>query len=116
MIKPEQGGSFYDDFADNEAPVIEQKPLVREVGWQSPKKVNERYRDSLPDHVKDSMRSEQKDESSAGYWRMFTAQNPDGSFEQSVNLRFGGREAIGGMFREKKIEYVNLYREMMGSM
>ena len=116
MIKAEQGGSMY-DFIDNshEAPVIEQKaPLVREQNWQSSN--NERFKRDLPDHVKDAMNTEQKDESSMGFWRMFTNQNPKGSFEQSVNIRFGGREAIGELFREKKAEYITLYRQIMGEM
>lgn len=111
MIKAEQGGSMYDFVGDNhEAP--QQKE--REVGWQANREdMSKPYVNREPPRH-EAMEIEQKDESSAGYWRMFTNQIPKGSFEQSVNIRFGGREAIGGLFREKKIEYVKLYKSMMG--
>jgi hypothetical protein len=108
MIKPEESGSLY-DFVDNNhtAPVVEKAPLVREENWQSSN--NERFKRDMPNPSD----IEQKDESSGGYWRLFTQQMPKGAFEQSVNIAFGGREAIGGLFREKKVEYVKLYKSMM---
>ena len=85
---------FMDD--DYSAPVAEQaEPLVREVNWQSSN--NERFK-----RAPDTNEPEQKDESNMAYWRMFTHQMPKGSFEQSVSIKFGGREAIGERFREKK--------------
>lgn len=108
MIKAEQGGSMYDFMSsDHEAPVIEQKPLVREVNWQSSN--NERFKREMPNPVE----TEQKDESGMAFWRMFTQQIPKGAFEQSVNIRFGGREAIGVEFKSKKIEYVKLYKSIL---
>jgi hypothetical protein len=110
MIKAEQGGSFYDGFAGNEAPT---QPSRREEGWQANREnMSEPYvnRDT-PKH--EPVEIEQKDESKLAYWRMFTNQMPKGSFEQSVNIAFGGREAIGGLFREKKVEYITLYKKLM---
>jgi hypothetical protein len=105
----EDNGSLYDQFIGHSAPAIEQKaPLEREVNWQASN--NERFKREIPNPVE----TEQKDESGMAFWRMFTQQIPKGSFEQSVNIRFGGREAIGEQFREKKIEYVKLYKSIMG--
>jgi len=112
MIKAEQGGSMYDFVGDNhEAP--QQKE--REVNWQANRDdMSKPYVNTAP--KVNPVEIEQKDESNMGYWRMFTNQMPKGAFEQSVNIRFGGREAIGGLFREKKVEYVKLYKQLLGEM
>ena len=102
--------SFYSQFSDtHEAP--QQKE--REAGWQANREdMSKPYVNTAP--KVNPVEVEQKDESSIAFWRMFTGQIPKGAFEQSVNIRFGGREAIGELFREKKIEYVKLYKKLMG--
>jgi len=116
MIKQEDSSSMYDFMSsDHEAPEAPQ-PRERVAGQFANREdlstpyVNREAPKVIPVEL------EQKDESSISYWRMFTRQIPKGSFEQSVNLAFGGREAIGGLFREKKIEYVKLYKSMMGDL
>jgi hypothetical protein len=104
--------SFYSQFGDGAAPEAPQ-PRERVAGQFA-----NREDLSTPYVNRDAPKCnpveiEQKDESKLAYWRMFTNQMPKGSFEQSVNIAFGGREAIGGLFREKKVEYVTLYKKLM---
>ena len=97
-------------FDKHEAP----QPKERAVNWQANRdNTSEPYINREAPKV-NPVEVEQKDESSVAYWRLFTRQMPKGAFEQSVNLAFGGREAIGCLFREKKIEYVKLYKKLLG--
>lgn len=100
--------SFYSQFGGNEAPEVECK-FANRPDMTKPY-VNREAPNIEPVEI------EQKDESKMAYWRMFTQQMPKGSFEQSVNIKFGGRESIGGLFKEKKIEYVKLYKKLMGEL
>jgi hypothetical protein len=106
VINPEDKSSMYDFMqSDYQAPEVECK-FANRPDMTKPY-VNREAPNVEPVEI------EQKDESAMGYWRMFTRQIPKGSFEQSVNIAFGGREAIGGLFREKKVEYVTLYKKLM---
>jgi hypothetical protein len=136
MIKAEESSSMYDFVpsshqapqatekpvreGDNyipKAPVAEQKaPLVREVNWQSAEKVNERYKDSLPDHVKESMTVTQKDFSYYAFQRFIFRHPPRDNFESQINIahkeRFGVM-ASGFVFQEERDKYIKFYRSMM---
>lgn len=96
---------------------IEQKPprerTVNQFANRAPDD-NKYNNKTTPVHAKESLRVEQKNESDIAYWRMFTRQIPKGEFENSVNVRFGGRDAISPDFRGKKIEYVELYKSTLG--
>jgi hypothetical protein len=102
--------SFYSQFGDTEAPPQRERTVGQFANREnlSTPYVNREAPKVNPVEV------EQKDESEAAYWRMFIRQLPKGELEQSVNIKFGGREAIGELFREKKIEYVKLYKSMLG--
>jgi hypothetical protein len=111
MIKAEQGGSMYDFVSDDhEAPPQRERTVGQFANREN---MSEPYVNREAPKV-NPVEVEQKDESSIAFWRMFTGQMPKGAFEQSVNIKFGGREAIGELFREKKIEYVKLYKQIMG--
>jgi hypothetical protein len=111
MSAPEEGGSLYDQFSGNQAPE-QPKRLVREVGWQSAEKVNERYRDSLPDHVKESMTVTQADHSYYAFTRFAFGHPVRDNFEQQVNKQFGVLEKDFN-FKQKREQYILLYREIM---
>lgn len=139
MIAPAETGSLY-DFVDNDysapvnevmqSPMVEQKAVracdsdvpqapkapVREENWMANREPgdNKYNNKDLPRHVQDAIApGEQKNNSVMAFWRLFTQQKAVDTFEDSVNLRFGGRDAIGALFREKKIEYVTLYKQIM---
>ena len=107
------GGSFYDNFGSHEAP---KQPKEREPGWQANREnMSDPYvSKDLPRHVIESMQTAQENHSDAAYWRLFTSQMPKDTFKNSVNSRFGGREAIGVDFRGNKPVYINLYKSLMG--
>ena len=104
-------GSLYDQFSGHEAPAVEpREPLEREVNWQSSN--NERFKRDLPDHVRDAMSTEQKDNSYYEFDNMVFGRNPKDSFGKSVNRTFGGLTK-GFDFREEKKRYITLYRKLM---
>ena len=101
--------SLYSQFDSHEAP----QPKERAVNWQANREnTSKPYVNNHPSHVKEAMRIEQKDESGLAFWRLFTQQNPKGSFEQSVNFAFGELKS-GFDFRAEKLRYITLYRELM---
>lgn len=112
MIKAEDSSSMYDFMSsDHEAPVIEQKEKpVREVNWQSSN--NERFKQDLPDHVRDAMTVTQTDMSYYAFTRFAFGHPVRDNFEQSVNKQFGKLEK-GFDFKLMRERYINLYREMM---
>lgn len=98
-------------FDTHEAPVIEKKaPLVREPGWQAAN--NERFKQDLPDHVRDAMTVTQGDHSYYAFTRFAFGHPVRDNFEQSVNKQFGKLEK-GFDFKLERERYINLYREMM---
>jgi hypothetical protein len=105
--------SFYSQFGDTPAP--EAPPQRERVAGQFANRedLSTPYVNKAPNHSAHYEQKEQKDESKIAYWRMFTNQMPKGEFEQNVNKRFGGRESIGGLFRERKLEYIALYKQML---
>jgi hypothetical protein len=107
------GGSFYDDFAGNEAPMAD-KPLVREPGWQASN--NERFKKDLPDHVSDAMTVTQADHSYYAFTRFAFGHPPRDNFESQVNKahknQFGDL-VKGFVFPVERDKYMKFYRGMM---
>jgi len=117
MIKPEESGSMYDFMSsDHEAPVIEKKaPLVREQNWQSAN--NERFKQDLPDHVRDAMTVTQTDMSYYAFNRFAFGHPVRDNFEQGVNKAYKeqvGELQKGFIFIDERNKYQSFYRQMMG--
>jgi hypothetical protein len=117
MIKAEESSSMYDFMeGDYQAPVATasapREKLVREAGWQSAEEVNKRYRDSLPDHVKESMTVTQKDHSYYAFQRYIFMHPPRDNFEADVNSKH--TRPVGEFdFQVERQRYVDFYRSMM---
>lgn len=111
---------FLEMFDNHVAPAIEKKaPLVREVGWQSAEKANERYRENLPDHIKDAMTITQADHSYYAFTRFALNHPVRDNFESAVNKAY--KEEVGELqkgfnFPVEREKYINFYRKMMGEL
>jgi hypothetical protein len=123
MIKAEEGGSFYDAFGDDyvappmenyQGETIEKKaPLVREQNWQSAN--NERFKQDLPDHVREAMTVTQKDYSYYEFDNLAFNRNPRDNFGAKVNQAFGKLEK-GFVFKDEKARYQKLYKQLLGEL
>ena len=109
-----ESDSLYSQFDEYEAP---QPTTTSNIGQHANRKdMTKPYVNVAPKHVQEAMASEQKDESSNGFWRMFTKQIPKGTFEQSVNMAFGGKPEGEFNYMKEKQRYIDLYRKMMGEL
>jgi hypothetical protein len=119
VIKQEDSSSLYDFVGqDHTAPTTPpKKKLVREQNWQSAEKVNERYLDSQPEHVKNAMTVTQDDHGYYGFTRFVFGHPPRDNFESQVNkahVEKFGKLLPGFNFIPEREKYIKFYRELMG--